>query len=292
MPTLRCPRRPSGRLLAATFLAATSLALTAAAPGAGAQVPPPLRSPHWIMDADAIRVLDADEEAFGSDGDELQLVVIAFRTTMGARGSTQAWKVNSLREICTGMDDGDRCTIPNGDGRVDFGTVQRPTALQMAAGRGPELIGTVHLVIENDGTSNSIMNPLMDRLVEGTRRELAAVSEGITRFDPANLAAATAAFDGIGDRVLSYIDRTWLQDAAIWLSSGGDPDDFMGYRINLQVGVDPALRDQVNLALLLAFFTPESKIAASVIGNSGLALPYSDNDTAYELDTRVFVTLV
>jgi hypothetical protein len=275
---------------AAIATVAASLATTAVGLPAGAtpsQVPPVLRSAHWYIDADTLHVANADEDDWLSNGDEPMIAVVAFRTKLGVPGSTQAWKLNGLHELCDG-DPGVTCGIPDATGRAYFGNVRRPSLADMGAGVGPELIGTIQVTIENDATPESTMNSIIDTLVDATRTELAAASETLVPDDFADLSRVTSRFDGIGDRIQSRTELSFWQKLGIWLSSWSDPDDPVDYRITLMVGVHPDLADPVNLALLAAFYQPGSKISAAVLGTRNLTLPHQASGVHYNVAERIF----
>ena len=67
------------------------------------------------VDTAAVRlnVIDADEEAFFSNGDEPYIAVIKWRVTPGTPGSTQVSLLTEVSdELATRMDDGDSVAIP------------------------------------------------------------------------------------------------------------------------------------------------------------------------------------
>ena len=163
------------RVVAAGAVTATALSLVSTvvpAPTAGAQTTPS----GWYIDANSLLVRNADEDSWYSNGDEPTFAVVAFRTTLGVQGSTQAGRLSGFDQLCTGAEEGDTCSIPDSTGRAYFGSVHTPTLDEMRAGARPELIGTIQVTVEDDATSTSTMNSVLDRLVDATRTELAAAS--------------------------------------------------------------------------------------------------------------------
>ena len=99
---MRKPFRWLAGLLVAA-LAGSSAAMIGASPASA------LTYHRWVVDANEVKVADAQEENWWWDnGDEVQLGVIAFRTVLGSPGTTSAWYVgNDLRDaLPSGADDG------------------------------------------------------------------------------------------------------------------------------------------------------------------------------------------
>jgi len=276
--------------LLATSLCATTLLMPGGASAGPAAATSPASLPAgWYIDANNLHVNNADEDDFWSDGDEPKVAVVAFRTKLGVVGSTQAWKVSDWSVICENADGGDNCAIPDGVGRAYFGNVNRPTLTQITSGTlHPELVGTIQIAVEDDNTPDSVMTGILNNLVSATRSELAAASENLTLADMADLGKVAARFNDVGTRIQNRTELQWWQKFAVWVASFGDVDDQVGYRITLMVGVDPSLRDQVNWALLGAFYKPGSKIAAAVIDPRDLTQPFSADGVEYMISESIF----
>jgi hypothetical protein len=296
---LRLRSRRSPRLRRALIASLVALGMGSAAIG-GTVVPASATpraatslSPGWYIDSDNLHVFNADEDDFWSDGDEPEVAVVAFRTKLGVRGSTSAWKVSNWSEICTNADAGDNCTIPDWQGRAFFGNVSTPTLAQIAAGVAPELVGTIQVTMESDATPYSALNQRLDSLVNATRTELAATAENLT---PADIAGNLGTrFSGLADRIKKRVEVPWWQDLATWLGSFSDPDDKVGVMATVMVGVDQSLADQVNLLLLRDFYnisngvvSPKGEMIPAVIGPRTIAYQVSQPGVSYGITERVF----
>jgi hypothetical protein len=268
---------------AAIAAAAVSLASTVVpAPTAGAQTTPS----GWYIDANSLYVRNADEDSWYSNGDEPMFAVVAFRTTLGVRGSTDAWPVSGFDELCTHADEGDTCSIPDSTGRAYFGHVSTPTAAEMLAGARPELIGTIQVAVEHDGTSMGTMNSILGRLVDATRAELAAASEGLTPADMADLGSVASRFSSISSRIQDRIELSWWDKLTTWIGSGGDTDKLVGYKVTVMVGVDRSLQQQVDMQLYAAL--EDSGMAVAVLSPRDVTFDHRASGIRYEVAERIF----
>jgi hypothetical protein len=265
--------------ITATALSMVSTVVPAST--AGAQTTPS----GWYIDANSLLVRNADEDSWYSNGDEPTFAVVAFRTTLGVQGSTQAWRLSGFDQLCTGAEEGDTCSIPDSTGRAYFGSVHTPTVDEMRAGARPELIGTIQVTVEDDATSTSTMNSVLDRLVDATRTELAAASEGVTAADLADLGRVASRFTSISSRIRDRIELSWWDKLTTWIGSAGDPDDLIDYKVTIMVGVDRSLQQQVDLQLYAAL--RDSGMAAAVLYPRDVTFQHRADGVHYDVSERV-----
>src|SRR5215207_4617744 len=140
---------------------------------------------RWAIDANTVRVADAQEENYWWDnGDEVQMGVIAFNTVLGTPGSTNAWYVgNDLSTLCSGADDGRVCAVPDSVGRANFGYRRSIGLADIAAGYKPTILGTIQVTIEEDETPDWVWENLFRELATVTDQELTIASEGLSAAD-------------------------------------------------------------------------------------------------------------
>lgn len=210
------------RALAGVAVAASVGTATVALPNAAsatrsqqAPVMPTLReAPRtWTIDANTLRVADPAEHAawlVDPDGDEPYVGVIAYRSTVGTAGSTSAWFLGGLQELSSDARAGHVLTIPDAMGRATFPRVARRTASDIVAGRSPEVIGTITVTVESDGTPWSTVRSTFNDLAGRAREAVASVIEttSLSEFlsagtDPALQARLAAKFRAAVDHLRS-----------------------------------------------------------------------------------------
>ena len=241
---MRKPFRWLAGLLVAA-LAGSSAAMIGASP---ANV---LTYQRWVVDANEVKVADAQEENWWWDnGDEVQLGVIAFRTVLGSPGTTSAWYVgNDLRTLCSGADDGQVCPIPDSTGRADFGYVRQIGSADISRGYHPTVVGTIQVAMEEDETPDSDMEGMFRSLATITDQELTAASEGLSDADLNNLSKVTDKFKAAAKRIKDRAQPRWYDKVALFFKSWGNPDDVIDFKITALVAVESPLADLVDSAL-------------------------------------------
>jgi hypothetical protein len=209
----------------------------------------------WSIIANRFTVFNAMEDScylvYCDDGDEPVLAIIAFRTSLGVRGSTTAWKLDDFHRVCSGgVKEGTTCPISPTTGHAHFPAVRTPTTAQIGAGVPVELLGTVQITIESDGSPYSALNDQLDRAVSAVRTELAAAAESVHLPDdfliPGKLGER---FGGIVDDVKKRIDLTVGDQIQEWLRATGNPAEVVDQQATAMVAVDYSLRDLVNKPL-------------------------------------------
>jgi hypothetical protein len=208
----------------------------------------------WQLNLKQLRVADAQEESFFSNGDEPYFVVIGFRSRFDTPGSTQTfWSGYLDDDWADGVDDGDRRNIPRDMGLLSFPGVQPVTAAEIASGEMPELVGAIAIAIESDATPWGTIRNLMNELKSALNSEVKRLIEDGT-LDLSNPGPDIA---GAIEAVKSSIEPTFWEKVGIFLSSFGDPDDIIGTHFFSFAAVDPALG---------SFFNPSNLPANATVG--------------------------
>jgi hypothetical protein len=262
MEVIMSPNRGGRRRLATAALVAASAATFAVGVGTAA-TPASADAPDvagWYIDVNRVTV-------HHDDGDTPMMSVLAFRTRLGVPGTTTVRLVNpqGVDTLCEDMSEGQSCGIPDATGRANFGSVNRPTLPQMTAGVRPDVVGTVQLAFEDDSTDDKYINQNVEIVRSALQKELAAISEKVTGQTPDKLTAATDGIKTLGDRVMAQIpDQPTWKKVLGFLCFWCDPDDFVGYKVTLMVGLDQSLQAIVDLNLLAALRN-QTNIAAAVL---------------------------
>jgi hypothetical protein len=238
----------------------------------------------WFVDANSVHVNDAQEEGFLSDGDEMYVAQIGFRSTPGRAGSTSAFFQGGLTEI-DGLDDGETRTIPDPMGRVRFTNVTTRGLGDVLAGRNPEIVGTFSVVFESDATSFGTINNMMSQLAGTARVEIAKVVEPLTLADLTNGSAISARLAAAKDRIRAAAAPTTMQAIGIFLGSFGDPDDLVAFRANVFVAVDSTLAGTVDSQLGMNI--PTSTGTAGALRDRSYSMNFSGDGANYDLAYRV-----
>lgn len=268
----------------------------------------------WTIDQNTLTAVDAQEESWLSDGDEPYIAVIRFRSRFGQAGSTQATFLGGLKELHSGADDGDSMTIPDSMGRSDFADVTRLDGLALFNGQNPEIVGTITVAMESDATPFSFMATGFRRAAEVARKEIASIVETTT---VAQIIADPAAFQAkvtdVATRVRKRAQLSVWEDIGLTLVSLGDPDDRIGAKVSLFIGIDEKMFTNELLAFLKGLATPEgdlwldqlqalpqtidSQLAAAVPPSQGVAgtlrrrnysLDFAGDGATYRVSHKVF----
>ncbi|MFE1664459.1 hypothetical protein [Microbacterium sp. P02] len=195
-------------------------------------------SESWTIALDRLKVNNADEDGFLSDGDEPYLIMIGFRSKFRTPGSTQVFWSGVLNDDwANGIDTGGSRPIPADQGIVRFDNVDRPTQAQVLAGDFPELLGTFALVFESDATPFSAIKGLVNDLIAATRTQLTALVEK----GQLNLLNPQPDIDKAIKAVIAAIEPSTIGKIGLFLQSWGDPDDFLGVRPLIFAAVDSSM---------------------------------------------------
>jgi len=198
----------------------------------------------WYIDANSFRAANIQEDGIFSNGDEFYVATIAFRTTPGRAGSTSAWFVGGLSEVDT--DQGETHSIPNAMGRAAFPSVTQRSLADVIAGRNPELIGTISVVFESDATPFSSISSKMRSMASTARTEIAKVVEPLTLADLTTGNALASRLATASKNIKDKATPNVLEGLGLWLSSFGDPDDLIGFKVSVFAAVDASLAATVD----------------------------------------------
>jgi len=235
-------------------------------------------SSDWQVRLEKVRIANADEDDFWSDGDEPYFIVIGFRSTFLQSGSTDAFWGRYLYEVHDGADDGDQAYIHNRMGVVSFPDVEIVTLNDIASGTLPELLGVVVIAMESDATPFDNVRGLMNNVENTLEQELKKlVEQGQLNLNNPQ-ADLIAAMERIKSSAIPKgLDALWLG-----LLSGGDPDDVVGVHVFMFAAVDGNFQVPPLAANITA--GPLSERSYRIGGNP---LVFSGNGSTFEVSTSV-----
>lgn len=263
-----------GTAVRSSFLIAIALLLFALPSGAHAADPSPI---DWSIDQNSLKAVDAQEESWLSDGDEPYIAVIGFRARFGQVGSTQTAFIGGLKELHSGADDGDSMSIPDSMGRTNFFDVTRINGTEIVlGGMNPEIVGTVTVAMESDSTPFSIMSTGFREAARVARREIAAIVETTTIqqiiADPATFQQKTT---DMANRLRKRAELSIWQDIGNFIVSFSDPDDRIGVKVAMFLGLQSPLVTAQELALLRIFAPAQASMVENLDATLAAAVPPS-----------------
>ena len=189
----------------------------------------------WNINLSRLRVSDAQEEGWLSDGDEPYFIVINFRSRFNTPNSTATWN-NDYNDDkwANGVDDGNERNIPFSMGYSLFGNVQRISLQNILAGTNPEILGSLVIAMESDsspwGTIRDMMNDLSDA-IEGELEQLVE-GGGLNLLNP-----GPDIQDSLKD-IRDSITPDFWESVGMVAEAGGDPDDIIGFHLFLFAAVN------------------------------------------------------
>ncbi len=205
----------------------------------------------WNLGLDTLRVQNADEDNWLSDGDEVYMVVIAFRSKLGVPGSTQTWTNPwASYDWAKHVKQGAVRHVPDNIGRVGFDNVTKFGFSEFSAARKPgadpqlkpEVLGIVSLAFESDSTSWSAMSGIINKAAPAVKAELEKiVANDMTPLDKLTAQQLTDKLKGSANTIKDAITPSVMAKIGLFLSSGSDPDDLIDYGINWYTNLDPDL---------------------------------------------------
>jgi hypothetical protein len=247
----------------------------------------------WFIDANRMRVPDAQEESLFSDGDEPYAIIIAYRSRFGTPNSTFAVWGGDLRELSGGADDGANLAIPDAMGRYFFPGVTRVGAADVIAGQAPEIIGTITVAMESDATPWSAIRDISNRLTTVIRQEIATIVEGTTMadfvgatMDPARKQALADRVEAAVGRIQSRMTPSFWQALGLFLSSWTDPDDRIAFRMSAFATVDSTLSSFVDAEL--ARVLPPSLGVGGALTTRNITQRYAGDGATYDIESAIF----
>ncbi len=244
------------------------------------------------FDHHRVRVIEAQENGFFEDGDELILATIDFRVKPGVPGSTQVrFNPASLDKAATGLEDGDVKTISNSKGLYTFDGLKVATFQSLLSGESPDLVGQVIIGIENDLTPRDIIKDKLEEAETDLEALLIDILESRSVFDllanpealMADLASAASLFES---------NPSWWDQLLLEVISLANPDDILNFNVLIFVPVAPELAPVVNNAFANL---PEgfhggafpTEAVNNVITPKMLELRFFDHQTEYIVETYI-----
>jgi hypothetical protein len=198
------------------------------------------RAEDWQVRMERLRVTRRQESGglFSKKGDEPYLFMVAFRSTFKTPKSTRAWRTSIDGVIGSNLKFGNEANIPERMGKVDFKGVTIRTDKDIVAGKFPEVLGVVVVMMESDGTPWVTMRSLADKLVKEVEIEVRELIEkGKLRVgDKKQMDEDIRAAVG---RVRSKAKPKCLKALASWLRSWTDPDDLVALETMVFAAVPP-----------------------------------------------------
>ena len=198
------------------------------------------------FDHDSVTVLEAHEENFWQNGDELVLATIDFRVKPGVAGSAEAvFNPSSLANIAEGLRDGQVRQLPNSQGLYVFEDLEVASFQSLLAGEAPEVVGQVVIGFEDDGTPHFALEGALNDVASDLEDVLADVLE--TRPVTDLLANPEALMDDLADAAaVLQPETTFFEDLLLKIISFGNDDDVLGFNILVFVPVVPDLAPLVD----------------------------------------------
>lgn len=247
-PFVAAVRATTIRFLLLAIFAAAAIVLPATAQAAD---PSPM---NWAIDQNKLKVVDAQEEHWYSDGDEPYVGVIAFRARFGQPGSTQAIFLGGLKELSGGAEDGDTLTIPDSMGRVNLLDVTRLNGMDILDGKNPEIFGTVTVAMESDATPFWAMTDGFKEAAKIAKSEIAKIVETTTvQQIMADPNAFKQKINDMSNRLRSRAKLSIWERIGQTLISWGDADDRIGAQVTVFLGLEEKLLTDQQLAFLRVF---------------------------------------
>jgi hypothetical protein len=246
------------------------------------------------FDYHRVRVIDAQENGFFEDGDELILATISFRTKPGVAGSTEVvFNNSSLDKAATGLEDGDRKIISNSKGLYTFDDIEVVGLAGLLRGQVPEIIGQLVIGIENDWTPRDLVKDALEEVRDQLRDELVRIIEPMTVLDIlADPAALSAEFAEAAKAVEEAGNPSFLQKLGLFIASGGNPDDILSFNLLFFVAVAPELAPVVDNAFtdlppnMFGGAFP-TQVVDGEIPPRLLELTFKDHETEYIVETYI-----
>lgn len=183
------------------------------------------------IDGNTLTVVDAQEEAFYSNGDEPYVAVIQFRVTPGVPGSTSVNFLGNLQEVGNHMYDGSSRPIPDAMAATNFPNVHLTNINEILAGRSPELVGAVTVALESDNSPWSAINGIMNDVRNELDAQLRTQIEPLSFADILTPGVASERLAEAARRVEAAASPSFWRAVGIFFSSFGDPDDVIGFKV-------------------------------------------------------------
>jgi len=189
----------------------------------------------WNINLSRLRVSDAQEEDWLSDGDEPYFIMISFRSRFNTPNSTSVWNNDYDDDRwANGIDDGKERDIHFSMGYSLFANVQRISLQNIQAGTMPEILGALVIAMESDSSPWRTINNMVDDLRDAINEELEQLIEDgeLNLLNP-----GPDIIESLQDIRDSVVPDFW-ESIGMVIEAGGDPDDIIGFRLFLFAAVD------------------------------------------------------
>jgi len=189
----------------------------------------------WEINLSRLRVSDAQEESWFSDGDEPYFIVINFRSRFNTPNSTSVWNNDFDNDKwAKRVHDGSERNIPFSMGYSLFANVQRISLQNILAGTMPEIIGALVIAMESDSSPWGTIGDMVDDLSGAIRTELEELIEG-GGLNLANPGPDIA--ESLQDIRDSVVPGFW-EAVGMAIGAVSDPDDVIGFHLFLFAAVN------------------------------------------------------
>lgn len=203
----------------------------------------------WSVTAKTLHAIQVQEDSgFPTyNDDEFYIALPWLRSTPGKAGSTSSDFSASLSEI-EDIDPGNVRSIPASMGRVTFPNVRARTVADLLAGRMPELLVVVSVAFESDATPFGAITAKLKELAGTMKQELGTnIIEKISLTTSPD--ALKTQLEKATKKIVASMSPSFWEGLGLWLSSGSDPDDRIGYRTTLLVAADDELWELIKPVL-------------------------------------------
>ena len=189
----------------------------------------------WDINLSRLRVSDAQEDGWFSDGDEPYFIIVNFRSRFNTPNSTATWN-NGYNDDdwANGIGAGKEKNIHFSMGYSLFADVQRISLQNILAGTMPEILGSLVIAMESDSSPWGTIGDMVDDLRDAIEGELEQLVEdgGLNLLNPGPDIA-----ESLKDIRDSIVPDFW-ESVGMVIEAGGDPDDIIGFHLFLFAAVN------------------------------------------------------
>lgn len=240
------------------------------------------------MDGQTLTAVDAQEEAWYSNGDEPYVAVISFRVIPGVPGSTQVQFLGNLQEIAQGIDDGDSATIPDAMALASYPDVQYANLQQIIGGTSPEIVGAVTVAMESDASPWSAINGIMNDVANELDTQLRTQIEPLSFLEIVDGDTAATRLEEAAEAIQAAAEPSFWRGVGIWFSSFGDPDDVISFKVLFNVAVSGEDLQNIVDERLGASLPPS--VVGGALRNESFDVDYVGDGAHYRITWNTAVT--
>ncbi|MGB0497472.1 MAG: hypothetical protein ACPGID_03960 [Rubricella sp.] len=178
-----------------------------------------------------LRAIASDE----SNGDDVYLVMIGFRSTFGEAGSTRVRSFPTpFREVRANLQPGQEAPIPTQSlPPAETGLDQLNIANGFRSCLVTDFFGALIIAIDNDKTSDDRIEPIIERVESALETALVDVIEGTSPNAVTNGADLESEVEKAAEAVSDAAAIGLGEGIGLFLTSGFNPDDVLGYHLAL-----------------------------------------------------------